>query len=118
MIDLDRRQFIVRSGAVALGASTFGWPLAAHAQAPETARILVGFPAGGTTDAVSRRIAERLQGSYAKTVLVDNKAGAETPRSVAGRSPRMIAAALTTGSIDCAYGDAVAGSTSRRMPAT
>lgn len=74
----DRRQFLVRSGSLALGASTFGLPMAVRAQAPmlETAKILVGFPAGGTTDAVSRRVAERLQGSYAKTVLVDNKAGA------------------------------------------
>lgn len=73
---IDRRQFLARSGAAAFGATSFGLALPALAQALESARILVGFPAGGTTDAVSRRVAERLQGAYAKTVLVDNKAGA------------------------------------------
>ena len=72
----DRRKFLVRSGAATLGASTFGLPLLALAQALESAKVLVGFPAGGTTDAVSRRVAEKLQGTYAKTALVDNKAGA------------------------------------------
>lgn len=42
----------------------------------ENARVLCGFPAGGTTDAVSRRVAEKLRGPYARSVLVDNKAGA------------------------------------------
>lgn len=73
---IDRRRFIARSGSLALGASTFGLPRLAQAQSLEAAKILVGFPAGGTTDAVSRRVAERLQGSYAKVALVDNKAGA------------------------------------------
>ncbi len=39
--------------------------------------MLCGYPAGGTTDAVSRRVAEKLQSNgYAKVALVDNKAGA------------------------------------------
>jgi tripartite-type tricarboxylate transporter receptor subunit TctC len=57
--------------------STLGWPLLALAQGIDTARVLCGYPAGGTTDAVSRRVAEKLQaGGYAKAVVVDNKAGA------------------------------------------
>lgn len=52
-------------------------PRLAHATTPpDTARVLCGFPPGGTTDAVSRRIADKLRGGYARTVLVDNKAGA------------------------------------------
>ena len=38
--------------------------------------MLCGFPAGGTTDAVSRRVADKLRGGYAKTVAGGNKAGA------------------------------------------
>jgi tripartite-type tricarboxylate transporter receptor subunit TctC len=38
--------------------------------------VLCGFPPGGTTDAVSRRVADKLRGGYAKTVLVENKPGA------------------------------------------
>lgn len=39
-------------------------------------RLLVGYPAGGTTDATARRIAEGLRGSYAQTVVVENRPGA------------------------------------------
>lgn len=51
-------------------------PRRALAQDLENARVLCGFPAGGTTDAVSRRVAEKLRGSYAKIALVENKPGA------------------------------------------
>ena len=42
----------------------------------ENLRIIVGFPPGGTTDAFARRIAEKMRGTYANNVIVDNKAGA------------------------------------------
>jgi tripartite-type tricarboxylate transporter receptor subunit TctC len=48
----------------------------AHAQAIENLRIIVGFPPGGTTDAFARRIGDKLRGSYATNVIVDNKPGA------------------------------------------
>lgn len=67
---MNRRQLVAASAA--LGA----WPWAARAQALETTRLLVGFPAGGTVDAVSRRIADKLRGGFAKTAVVDNKPGA------------------------------------------
>jgi tripartite-type tricarboxylate transporter receptor subunit TctC len=38
--------------------------------------IIVGFPAGGGTDVIARILADRLRGSYAATVLVENKPGA------------------------------------------
>jgi len=66
---IDRRQFLALGAVSAL-------PGLAMAQTPDTARVLCGFPAGGTTDAVSRRIADKLRGGYAKTVLVENKPGA------------------------------------------
>ncbi len=50
----------------------------ARAQGLDLARILVGFPPGGGTDAIARRLAERMRGSYANNVLVDNKPGAAT----------------------------------------
>ncbi len=57
--------------------SAFGLPLAAQAQASlDMAKILVGFPPGGTTDALSRRVADKLRGSYASHVIVENKPGA------------------------------------------
>ncbi len=69
---LHRRHFIAASaGALALPATAF-----AQAAPLEAARVLCGFPAGGTTDAVSRRVADKLRGAYARNVLVENKPGA------------------------------------------
>lgn len=39
-------------------------------------RILVGFPPGGATDVVSRMLADKLQASLNRTVIVENKPGA------------------------------------------
>lgn len=73
---LNRRNFIA-GAAAGTGLATLGWPLPARAQGLETAKVLCGYPAGGTTDAVSRRVAEKLQSSgYTKVALVDNKVGA------------------------------------------
>jgi tripartite-type tricarboxylate transporter receptor subunit TctC len=101
-MSLDRRTFLGAGAALAAG----GLPGFALAQgAPlETARILCGFPAGGTTDAVSRRVADKIRGGYAKTVLVENKPGAggrlaveETKRSPAdGSTLLMTPAAMIT----------------------
>ena len=71
-----RRHFLIDISAAAAAA---GFPMLATAQtgqALETARVLCGFPAGGTTDAVSRRVADKLRPAYAKVVLVENKPGA------------------------------------------
>lgn len=71
-MSLDRRLFLAATGALAAS----GLPSLSFAQSLESARVLCGFPAGGTTDAVSRRVADKIRGSYAKTVLVENKPGA------------------------------------------
>src|SRR5438270_7992543 len=39
-------------------------------------RIVVGFPAGGGTDVTARILADGLRGTYAATVVVENKPGA------------------------------------------
>jgi len=39
-------------------------------------KLVVGFTAGGTTDFVARLLAERLRGQLARSVLVENKPGA------------------------------------------
>lgn len=69
----NRRQFLATGGTAA---AAFAWPGLAWSQSIDVARIFVGFPAGGTTDAVSRRLADKMRGGYAKTALVENKAGA------------------------------------------
>ncbi len=72
-----------RSVARALGAGLALWvgllgglctaPVAAQAPA---ARILVGFPAGGGTDAIARLLADRLKDEMGQPVIVENKPGA------------------------------------------
>jgi tripartite-type tricarboxylate transporter receptor subunit TctC len=48
-----------------------------HAQAgAKTARIVVGFAVGGGTDLLARLMAERLRGTYAPAVIVENRPGA------------------------------------------
>jgi tripartite-type tricarboxylate transporter receptor subunit TctC len=39
-------------------------------------RVIVPFPAGGGTDVLARIVAEKLRGSYAQTVIVENRVGA------------------------------------------
>lgn len=69
-----RRGFLQCVALAALTAA--GGSRDALAQSLDMARILTGFPAGGTVDAVGRQVADRLRGSYARTVQVENKAGA------------------------------------------
>jgi len=57
--------------AVALTAPGGAW-----AQPAKTIRILVGFPAGGGTDAIARILAEKLKDELGATVIVENKPGA------------------------------------------
>ncbi len=71
-----RRQFVqVTAGAAALGSLT-SFP--SFAQALDLVKISNGFPAGGTADATSRRVGEKLMGSaYTKNAaVVENKPGA------------------------------------------
>lgn len=67
-----RRQF-TRGLLTAAIAATL--PLAAIAQ-DTPARILVGFPAGGSFDTIARVLADKLKVELNRTVLVDNKPGA------------------------------------------
>jgi len=60
--------------------TTAAWSLAlslgtAWAQPPVT-KIMVGFPAGGGTDAIARILGERLKDELGSPVVVENKAGA------------------------------------------
>lgn len=69
----NRRQFTT---TLALMSTAGLLPGLARAQSADTVRILVGFPAGGGSDNIARRLAERLQGTLAPTVIVENRAGA------------------------------------------
>jgi tripartite-type tricarboxylate transporter receptor subunit TctC len=72
---MNRRHILSRAAAAAT-AGLLGAGNAFAQLLQKTARIVVGFPAGGTTDVFARLMAERLRGSLAPTVLVENKPGA------------------------------------------
>jgi tripartite-type tricarboxylate transporter receptor subunit TctC len=68
-----RRKFL---GAAALGFLGGALPFAGRAQGLDTAKIIVGFPPGGTTDVMARKVADKLRGAYARAVIVENRPGA------------------------------------------
>jgi tripartite-type tricarboxylate transporter receptor subunit TctC len=73
---IGRRRGLV--AALALVAAC-ALPVGAQAQPPlsgKTVRILVGFPAGGGSDAIARILAEGLKDELGATVIVENKPGA------------------------------------------
>src|SRR5208282_3885829 len=85
---LQRRRFLhLAAGAVALPALS----RAARAQAYPTrpVRILVGFPAGGTTDIAARLIAQALSERLRQQFIVENRPGANTniAMEAVGRAP-------------------------------
>jgi tripartite-type tricarboxylate transporter receptor subunit TctC len=71
---MNRRQFMAGAAMAAAWPWALGRP--AIAQIAGNAFIVSGFPAGGMGDLVSRPLAERLRGRYARNVLVESKVGA------------------------------------------
>lgn len=71
-----------RRSLLAGAAAAAALPLVARASTPQKtviakpARIVLGFPPGGSLDTIARLLAERLKGSYAPAVLVENRPGA------------------------------------------
>jgi tripartite-type tricarboxylate transporter receptor subunit TctC len=74
---ITRRHLLQTTSASALLAS-LGQSVFAQSQAfPfETARLITGFAAGGTSDTLCRRVATRLQPDYGRAVVVENRTGA------------------------------------------
>ncbi|MCR0981108.1 tripartite tricarboxylate transporter substrate-binding protein [Roseomonas populi] len=69
MINIGRRAALGLSAAAIAGTAR-AQPL------DRVVRMLVGFPPGGAADIVARIYAERLRGSYAQQVVVENRPGA------------------------------------------
>ncbi|MBS0508225.1 MAG: tripartite tricarboxylate transporter substrate binding protein [Proteobacteria bacterium] len=69
---------ITKISAIALGAALLASAASAQNQANSPLKIIIGFPAGGALDSMSRAMAEKLRTDLGKTVIVDNKPGAST----------------------------------------
>lgn len=71
-----RRTFLTAAGATIGAAALAIRPSRAAARPLKSARIVVGFPPGGSNDVIARLLADKLRGTYAETLIVENKAGA------------------------------------------
>ncbi|HEX7866623.1 MAG TPA: Bug family tripartite tricarboxylate transporter substrate binding protein [Variovorax sp.] len=74
-MSFTRRQILQTTSASALMAS-LGQNVFAQAMNIETATIVTGFAAGGTSDTTCRRLATKLSPEYAKVAVVENRTGA------------------------------------------
>src|SRR3954464_14623774 len=77
---IHRRHLLAASAAGLFATSSLSRALAQAIKKP--VHMIVGFPAGGGTDVTARVLAEAIRGSYAPTVLVENKAGASARLAV------------------------------------
>jgi tripartite-type tricarboxylate transporter receptor subunit TctC len=70
---VSRRRFLVAS---AVSIASFAVPRPAGSQVVgKLARLIVGFPPGGSSDVVARLVVEQMKG-YATSIIVDNRPGA------------------------------------------
>lgn len=71
---MNRRKLVLAAAAAAAAPAMAPW--ARGQTTGRNLRIVVPFPAGGGTDVLARIIAEKLRGTYAPAVVVENKVGA------------------------------------------
>ena len=67
---MQRRLFLQSTAVTGLALAQ---PLARAQALPDNARILAGLAPGGTVDVTARRVADKLRGVLAKSVVVDNR---------------------------------------------
>ncbi|QIL83228.1 tripartite tricarboxylate transporter substrate binding protein [Diaphorobacter sp. HDW4A] len=73
------RRSVLRTGAAAAGAVSLGlpqWSMASGKYPDKPVRVIVPFPAGGTTDVVARLILQKLGEAMGQSFIVENKGGA------------------------------------------
>lgn len=72
---MNSARWIVRTAVAIIGIAA-SFPAAAQAYPAKAVRIIVPFPAGGTTDQVARIVQARFSEALGQQVVIDNKGGA------------------------------------------
>ena len=79
LLSLSRRKLVRRSVTAGVWAAAGGGlmlPYSALAQNLSVAKALIGAPAGGAGDSFLRKLVDKMRGTYAASVIVENKPGA------------------------------------------
>lgn len=105
---MDRRVFTQASMGAAIAAALNPYAFAQSSLPLEQVKIVNGFPAGGTADATSRRVGDKLAGTpYTKSgAVVENKTGAAgriAVETVKNAAPDGATLLLTPYSMMCLY---------------
>ena len=74
---IDRRRFVALAATFAV-APAASRPASAATWPTRAVRVIVPYPAGGSTDVVTRITADRLSGIWNQQAVVENKPGAST----------------------------------------
>ncbi|WP_043838215.1 Bug family tripartite tricarboxylate transporter substrate binding protein [Muricoccus aerilatus] len=75
-LQIKRRGLLAVGGTLASAAAPGLWRGAAAQALNRPARIILGWPPGGAADIIARLFAERLRGTYASQLVVENRPGA------------------------------------------
>ena len=75
---IDRRSFLVQSGALALPSALLANAARAESAWPEAKpiRVVIPYAAGGVTDSVGRKLVEQVSKVLGQSMIVENKGGA------------------------------------------
>ncbi|QIL70798.1 tripartite tricarboxylate transporter substrate binding protein [Diaphorobacter sp. HDW4B] len=75
---IDRRSFLVHSGALALPSALLANAARAESAWPEAKpiRVVIPYAAGGVTDSVGRKLVEQVSKVLGQSMIVENKGGA------------------------------------------
>ena len=76
MHSISRRRVLTSAACASLLAGVSRRPAAQSAAPLESVKLITGFPPGGTSDTICRRVAAKLQPGYGRSVVVENRAGA------------------------------------------
>ena len=74
---LARRGFLTIS-SLALGAALVPGPVSSQSYPAQGVRVIVPYPAGGTTDVIARGVTQWLAPMWSQPIVIENKAGAGT----------------------------------------